>query len=59
MNEINIGDKVRIKNKEYITCKIDGLYYFVNLNSGRLWTDGLNYEHAIIQSNIHDFQSIK
>ena len=51
MKKLSVGDKFVVRNKEYITCMIGGLYYFVNTSNGNLWSDGLEYEYAVFEIN--------
>lgn len=59
MQKTRIGDRFKIKDNEYILCRIEGLYYLVNLNTGETWTDGLTYELFIEESKIYEFEKIK
>ena len=59
MQRIRIGDRFKIKDNEYILCRIEGLYYLVNLNTGETWTDGLTHELFIEESKIYEFEKIK
>ena len=58
MKKLSVGDKFVVRNREYITCMIGGLYYFVNTSNGNLWSDGLEYEYAVFEINTYGFKKV-
>ena len=58
MKKLSVGDKFVIRDEEYITCLIDGLYYFVNTSTGNTWTYGLGYDYALYEINVSRFNHI-
>lgn len=55
MKKLSVGDKFIIRDEEYITCLIDGLYYFINTSTGKTWTHGLEYDYALHEINVCGF----
>lgn len=44
---VNIGDKFKINNSQYIVCMPDGCYFLINIETGECYTYGLDYEYFI------------
>lgn len=59
IKKIEVGDKFIVRNKEYIACRIEGLYYFINIDNGGIWTDGLDYGDAVREVNECNFVKVK
>lgn len=55
---IKVGDRFLGRDKVYIVCNIQGLYYLVNIQTGGTWTDGLDYNQLVQEIIRYKFVSL-
>lgn len=57
-SRIERGDKFLIRDQKYIVCRIQGLFYLVNIETGGTWTHGLEHNQLIQESIKYNFVRI-